>query len=279
MKSNLTLVPIGGLGNRIYAICSAIVYCRQQNKSLEIIWFKDHGCNCPVKELFSINPEIKNVTLRDATFSDLILRDNPRRRNFWIPQFFQQFVYDRRIYTKEAYKVHAELPDSSFGELDAYKHIFMVSFFSYWKSADMWSFICNTTQIEDKVNTIIQGWDGKEVYGVHVRRTDNSEAIMFSPTDLYVKTMKECLEINPDLYFYLATDSMEVKQELVAIFGDRIMMSDDAYSRNTRDGIISAFVELNVLSRTKKILASSNSSFSNLAHLLHKTAIEVIQKS
>ena len=278
MKADFTLVPIGGLGNRIYAICSAIVFCKQENKSLEIIWFKDHGCNCSVKELFSIAPQIKNVTLRDAKFSDLILRDNPRRRNLWIPKFFQQFMYDRRIYTEEAYTVHAGYPDLTFGELSEYKHLFMVSFFKFWESDDMWYAICNMPQIEDKVNTIIQKWVEKDVYGVHVRRTDNYEAIEFSPTNLYIEKMKECLAVNPNLLFYLATDSNEVKQELAKLFGDRIITSNEVYSRNTKDGIINAFVELNVLSRTKKILASSNSSFSNLAHLLHQIEIDIIQK-
>lgn len=278
MRPDFTLVPIGGLGNRIYAICSAIVYCRQQNKNLEIIWFRDHGCNCPVSRLFSIAPEIKNVTLRDATFSDLLLRDNPRRRNLWIPKFFQQFMYDRRIYNEEAYKVNAELPHSTFGELDDYKHIFMVSFFPYWKSEDMWNAIRVCPEINRQVNNFMKKWKGKDVYGVHIRRTDNLEAIKSSPTYLYIEKMKVCLKDNPNLSFFLATDSEDVKQELTTLFGEKIIISGGEYARDTAEGIVNAFIELNLLGRTKRILASSNSSFSNIAHLLHNTDVEVIKR-
>ena len=39
----LTLVPIGGLANRFYAITSAIASCKDYNVKLKVIWFKDKG--------------------------------------------------------------------------------------------------------------------------------------------------------------------------------------------------------------------------------------------
>lgn len=35
MEADFTLVPFGGLGNRMYAICSAIAYCQKNKKSLK----------------------------------------------------------------------------------------------------------------------------------------------------------------------------------------------------------------------------------------------------
>lgn len=43
LMRKITLVPIGGLGNRIEAISSVIAYCHAREIYLEVIWFKDHG--------------------------------------------------------------------------------------------------------------------------------------------------------------------------------------------------------------------------------------------
>lgn len=279
MRADFTLVPIGGLGNRIYAICSAIVYCRQQNKSLEIIWFKDHGCNCPVSKLFSINPELKKVTLRDATFSDLLLRDNPRKRNLWIPRIFQQFMYDRRIYTKEACDVISFHRKSDFGNLAPYHHIFMINHYKYWESPDMWKFIEMDETVKNKATEIVSAMKTKRIVGVHIRRTDNTFSIKHSPLELFMdKIEEEIKHADGDVSFYLASDSMEVKSQLKMQFEDKIITSMQEVNRNSEQGIIDALTELNILSMTNKIYATYNSSFSELAHFLGKTEFEILKK-
>lgn len=279
MKADFTLVPIGGLGNRIYAICSAIVYCTQQNKSLEIIWFKDHGCNCPVKELFSINPELKNVTLRGATLADHIFRDNPRRRNFWVPAFFQRFNYDRRIYTEEACDVMSYYKKPDFGNIDIYKHIFMVSHYKFWESPEMWKSIVINKEIDTMSNEIINKLRTHRKIGIHIRRTDNIFSVKESPTGLFIEKIKEEIQsADGDVSFYLASDSLEIKREFKQLFNDRIIMSAHESSRDNKQGIIEAFVELITLSKTKKIYASYNSSFSELAHFLGNNDFEILKK-
>jgi hypothetical protein len=51
------------------------------------------------------------------------------------------------------------------------------------------------------------------------------------------------------------------------LYGDRIITSLKKAERNTEDGIIDAFAEMNVLSRTKKIYAGE-SSFAETASKL-----------
>jgi len=279
MKTDITLVPIGGLGNRIYAICSAITYCIQQNKSLEIIWFKDHGLNCPVKDLFSINPELRNITLRDAKFTDYILNDNPRRRNFWIPSLFQKFIYDRRIYSKEVYDVVSLRKKQDFGDIGNYSRIFMVSYYMFWQAPDMWESIVVNPETKRYIDEFTVRFKEKKFIGIHIRRTDNKFSIEESPTFLFVEKIKEEIDKNQgNVVFYLASDSLEVKKELKDIFGDVIYTSMKETSRNNKQGILDAFIELNILARTNKIYAPSNSSFSELAHFLLGADFEVLKK-
>lgn len=122
-----TLVPFGGLGNRLHAIASAIEYCQEKDIFLKILWFKDHGLNCDVKNLFAIAPQIRNVSLIDNKWHDLLLRDNPRRRNFHIPRFFEKRLYDKCIYCYDN-DFHVNNPDPELDDsLDGYDTIYMVS--------------------------------------------------------------------------------------------------------------------------------------------------------
>ena len=127
LMRKITLVPIGGLGNRIEAISSVIAYCHAREIYLEVIWFKDHGLNCDFDNLFMINKSLKNIEIRNANIGDLFLRDNPRRRNFWIPFLFEYILYDKCIYcSKGDFKVQ-DIILSWILVSDLYKSIFMVS--------------------------------------------------------------------------------------------------------------------------------------------------------
>ena len=48
----ITLIPVGGLANRMRAIESAIALSKNNEQPLKIIWFKDWGMGCTYHELF-----------------------------------------------------------------------------------------------------------------------------------------------------------------------------------------------------------------------------------
>ena len=278
MEADFTLVPIGGLGNRINAICSSIAYCKQKNKSLNILWFKDPGLNCSINELMYIDPRLTNVQMVDAKFSDFIFRANPRKKNFWMPKIFQYFLFDRRMYENEVYKVVSTFEKPDFGCIDDFKHIFMVSYWRFWLDPDMWNSIVIAPQIQQKVSEITTSFkDNKRIIGIHIRRTDNPYSIKESPTGLFIKKIQEEIDIyKDDVRFYLASDSLEEKKTIVTTFGNKIITSMKQPSRNNKEGIIDAFVEMNVLSQTDKIYAPFCTSFSETAHLLSNNEFEVL---
>ncbi len=279
MEADFTLVPIGGLGNRLYAICSAVAYCKDHRKTLKIIWFRDHNLNCPVSELFSLCPDSGQVELRDAGWSDLVLRDNPRRRNLWIPRYFQRFLFDRRIYESEVYMamLAKDKKENLFGDLTPFRHVFMVSYWYFYTTESMWRPIVVHPQIADIVCATMKKMDGKRTVGVHIRRTDHIYAIKESPTELFIRKMEdEIARYGEAVCFYLASDSQEVKEEIGSRFGSKVVMMERPACRNSREGIIDGFAELQILSRTDKIYASSKSSFSELAHFFSGNDFEVV---
>ncbi len=275
MEANFTLIPVGGLGNRINAICSAITYCVSRNKTLRIIWHKESGLNCSYKDLFYINPMVKNVEIREPTFSDYCFRSVYFPK--WLSRFYNRLLFDKRIYWKEVIEVVVDHKKTDFGDIDKYKHIYMISFWRFWESKDMWKYIIPNPEILEKVEVVLNKIPTQRIIGIHIRRTDNLYSIQDSPTELFIDKIKEEIDIyKDDVSFYLASDSLEEKRNLKELFGDRIITDMKETSRNTKEGMIDAFVELNILAKTNKIYASAKSSFSELAHFLGENEWEIL---
>ena len=78
-NGRLTLVPSGGLANRMRAIASAHCLCQQTDSSLQVVWFRDWALNAPFNSIFL--PQ--GLTIREATPIDYLLNDRPRKRNLW----------------------------------------------------------------------------------------------------------------------------------------------------------------------------------------------------
>lgn len=101
--------------------------------------------------------------------------------------------------------------------------------------------------------------------GIHIRRTDNLRSIQHSPSEWFIQKMKEELLEHPEAKFYVASDSLEEKQRLYSIFGDKIIAVWKETERSSKQGIIDALVELYALSATEKIYGSIGSSYSVMA--------------
>jgi hypothetical protein len=119
--------------------------------------------------------------------------------------------------------------------------------------------------LQARIDRICEDFTSHTV-GIHIRRTDNVDAINGSPTELFVQRMKEELQLYPETKFYVASDSLFEKNRMITVFGDRIIVLPDVdTSRNSVRGMQDALVELYVLSRTHKIFGSHQSSYSETA--------------
>ena len=208
-----TLVPVGGLGNRLHAISSAISYCQKKDIFLTILWFKDKGLNCNYKELFSIIPSIQNVAIQDNGWLDLLLRDNPRKRNFYIPRFFEKRMYEKCIYYyDDDFHVHDSNPELD-DTLDGYDSVYMVTCSDYWQFPVPNNWMKVTDEIENRVLTVEKEF-GENTIGVHIRRTDNWNTIKNSPLSLYTDAIDAEISRDSSVRVFLATDSLEEKEKL-----------------------------------------------------------------
>lgn len=257
----LTLVPIGGLANRFYAITSAIAFCKDYNVKLKVIWFKDKGMGADFHSLFELSEEVdkSNVEIIDAKWYHYIY-DRPRKRNLWLPWLWQQVIFDQILLEKDAYNKEI----TCFQKLQNKNKSYLVAFYPVYTKPSMLYLVSPKLYIREKIE-YYKSLFGENVIGVHIRRTDNVLSINKSPLYLYIKVMAEAVKNDPNVKFYVASDSKEEKERLKQIFCDKVYSLNCVSNRNSKEGIVDAIIELYLLSSTIKIYGSYASTYSTLA--------------
>jgi hypothetical protein len=268
----LTLIPSGGLANRIYAISSALGYCRDNNIQLRVIWFKDRGMGANFHHILVSNPDIKDVEIIDARWYHS-LYNKPRKGNLWLPAIWQRFFFNKRINEFETNTTLRSLIESI--HTSACNKIHLISFSLFYEWEGMFDWFKPITIIQNQIDKQISIFSGKQAIGVHIRRSDNERSIAESPTCLFVHKMRQEIETDPSVIFYLASDSVQEKQTLKELFGDKIITPSQKVERKSEQGIINALIELYTLASTRKIYGSSHSTYSALAAKIGKIPMEI----
>lgn len=264
MKPSITLVPYGGLANRMKAIEALIVLTRDTGIHSTAIWFKDQGLNCSFNRLFQ-PLEISRLTLRNAFLTDYLLNDRPRKKNFFVPRLFQKIRFDSCLHEDEVTRRTYQNFDFRQWVL-SHKKLYLSACLQFHpgnRQSSFTSFI-PIPELQDRIDERCKDF-APHTIGIHIRRTDNLLSIEKSPTELFIRRMKEEVEMHDSVRFYLASDSPEEKKRLTTIFGDRVITDWKPVSRSTPEGVQDALVELYTLSRTRKILGSYYSSYSETA--------------
>lgn len=260
MKKQLTYIPVGGLGNRMRGIASAIHLAEKVEADLLIVWFKDQGLNCRFDELFQpLVHENVDITLREAAFADKVLMDRPRKKNLFIPCIFQRIMFDSCLYELDIDGLRANGFDFQDWASKA-KKPYIASYSNFFPNNEKkrLAIFKPTDELQARIEEVCSSFDENTI-GLHIRRTDHTVAIAQSPTELFDNAI---LQFEGKNNFYLATDSEEEKQHFKETFGDLITTSPTKAVRSTTEGIKDAVVELYVLSRTSRIIGSAQSTYS-----------------
>lgn len=260
--NKLTLVPIGGLANRLYALTSAIAYCSEHHIPLRVEWFKDWGMGADFHSLFELSETVNRVQVFDAKWYDYLTLDKPRKKNFRIPAVWQKLAFDTCIYEKQIYSYTD--PSQLMDDFRKGSSVYLIHLAQFYPCADIRGIIHPVHTIQQQIDERISRFPGYTV-GVHIRRTDNTASIEHSPLHLFIRRMEEEISLHPDVCFYVASDSKKEKQELQKRFGDRIITSLKEVRRDMHQGIVDAVIELYALAATQKIYGSYRSSYSILA--------------
>lgn len=265
--------PCAGLGNRLLGLASAHAVAKKLNRKLVVVWKREVGCDIRAEELLTLPMEVIEIC-ENGYKREPIAQFKGDRMKKKLRQSVSRFLECddmERIKNEEGY-------DALLNTIKAEPSIYIKAFGPICEvNADSYSFLKPSRRIEDKGAELFGRIDAHTI-GVHVRRTDHTEAIANSPLELFINRMREETAADSKVKFFVATDDATVRQELRAALSEEKLIFNEKgiIDRDSKEGIEDAFVEMLALSRCKKILGSYNSTFSLLPSYIGNIPLEVI---
>ena len=258
----LYIEPIGGLCNRLRAINSAVRLGVELDQKVVVLWNAKKELNCYFTDLFLPMDKISVVERKQrSAFSYLLKR------------------YLGSTYLKEekVAQMKRQTGAISAADLKEQRNIYFHTGYQFYHTSDYPELFQPVDSIAKRVEHIQSKWPARMV-GVHVRRTDNKNAIAVSTMDGFCHAMEQELQENPQTGFYVASDAKEVQNDLRARFGACVFFQESVpLTRSSRGGMEAALVDLLCLAATAKILGSYWSSFSDLAAEWYGIPKEIIK--
>ena len=274
MKHNITVIPVGGLANRLRAIAAAYALAESLDCSLKVVWSKDDGLMANFSDIFRTD-KIPFELIEISAFKNRLFYEVPRKRNLFISAIYQNLSPDKFIF-------HTG-PMSSFPSLEDYKIILQNqnlvissgSSFIDFKKDHFDRLFKVLPVIESKKAEILNSRN--PIISCHIRRTDNHDSIKNSPLVLFESKVKEELEKNPSASIFIASDDEGVKRHFLEKFGSNILINPTPASRKTREGIIDAMAEMLILADSPRIYGSFWSSYSEIAALMGDSELIILK--
>lgn len=271
----LIVEPCAGLGNRLLGLASAYALAKELGRELVVIWKREAGCNIRASELFDLPMQVVEISENGLKKEPIAQLRGDREKKKWRGRasLFLECDDVERIKEQQGYE----------GVLEMLRKEPTVYFKTFGPvcalGADSYRFLRPGRKIEEK-GAALFGRLGEHSVGVHVRRTDHTEAIANSPLSLFVERMRRELAADARTDFFVATDDAAVRDELrAALPAQKLIFNEKGIiDRDSKEGIEDAFVEMLALSKCRKILGSYNSTFSLLPSYIGDIPLEVVSK-
>lgn len=242
--SEIHLQVVAGLANRIRALVSGICLAEEYGLPLVLHWSIDHACGARFETLFdptSLPPfvRITHLALLKA-FPCLSSDDLEHVKKVW----------DRKL----------PLTLKSYG---------------HFHTSDMPRWLQHlralkpTEEILKTLQERLPPFDPDTFVGVHIRRGDNDKAILASPFSLFLTKLEK-----EEGLLIVATDDMDVREELGYKFKGRVWFPSKVLNRNTEEGMKEALIDFLALATCRRILGSACSSFNEIACLYGACTLE-----
>lgn len=263
----MTIIPIGGLCNRMRALNAALSMAERAGTRLDLVWCRDRSLNCRFDELF-----VPPASLAKIVEIDLHSRLGGLTRSVLIAlrSRFGSHWYDQtRI--EAALNAGADLSQEFLG-----KRV-VVETCSAFCQVDSFHRFVPVPALARAVAALAQGLGDR--VGVHLRRTDNEKSRCGSPTPLFVQSMRELLESGRCTGFFLATDAPDEEFLLREAFPGLIVSHPKvSCDRDDPAAIKDALIDLYCLSHCRLILGSYWSSFSETAAAIGGQELMVVRE-
>lgn len=271
----IIISPAGGICNRITSLEAAYHLSRRLHQKCIVLWNLKDELNCNFSTLFQNIEGMKFISVRSCDRVDHFIQLGCRallKQSFFYD--FNNNYYDKQCKKKIDYLFNDNLNSEFDMFFDNKKLIYLKDPYYSFYGKLTFHIVRANSNIEKAVNSLID--DKKEYIGIHIRGTDHQECRKHVKVELYIEKLKEEIEHNSDILFYLATDEDKVRERFIEQFGDRIKYNKSTvFNRTTDKGVISGLVDLICLSRTKMIYGSYASTFSLYAASMNNTPMKI----
>lgn len=255
----ITVLPEGGLCNRMRVVASSLILAKASCQPMRVLWHCTPDFNARFDNLFATAG--LPFTVHECRAMSRIGRGGFRLREYWA-YISGSYVLGERETEPGKFNLQEKL-----GEIGG-SDVFVRTNSRLVYEPDMYKVFVPHGKAASMINGLRTSL--ADCVGVHVRRTDNTQALRESSLDRFVALMALEVELNPATRFFLATDDPEVTSLLREAFGDRILeYRKRAYSRKEPDAIVDAVVDLFSLGNCRKLIGSYWSSFTDTASELN----------
>lgn len=272
----LGIQPIGGLGNRMRVINSALNFSKDNNFKVNLYWRQSSICNCSFNKLFKLPEELsiidyKNIFIKEGGKIENILGKTSKLINIFYPHGYKKYFFYQDI-------IKMKREGFDFKDLSRFNSVFIQAYTDFYANSHQLSYLQPNDHINEEINNICNKHFTTNTIGIHIRRTDNIKSILNSPDSLFFDKMDNEISLNPNVNFFLATDSADTEENFKLRYKERIIVLQKIRARNSEQGIIDAYIDLLCLSKTAKIYGSYYSSFSEMASTIGKNELIILQK-
>jgi hypothetical protein len=280
-----------GLGNRMRALASAYNIAKNTNRQLVLIWIPDSHCYAKFTDLFKINYLMKDVIIIE---SEKELEVNGDTINYIINEN-DFIVKDKVVYN---YMKHKDkyIDDTTEHSIYIVSACVLVNKHTNWNKE---AIFLRYLEIKDNIAEEIFLFDIKHninnAIGVHIRMGQSVEVASYenisdyseisknsiekwrkaSDWKIFLNEMDNILKNNPKQMFFVCCDNKDAYDELLKIRKNNIVYYEkQVYDRSVQQ-IIYGLIDVVLLSKTKYILGSNWSSFTELAHRLSGNSVKL----
>lgn len=255
-----------GLGNRLRALASALLIAKISGWHLKVVWESDLHCGAEFNDLFETDFDLVDP-LGDDEMSECEVynyMDNDKRRS-------KKLTID----------------------LESKRDIYIISAFSLdypGRDIEKENVLLRTLKFSEKVERIVNNYNVSDTIGVHIRmgggknhstdRWDSDEfwdqeakKLMYHWRDkshysAFINEMDQLLSDDPELRFFLATDMRSTYNILADRYQDRIIYVERNCFDRSKQQQIYALADMVLLSKSKWIIGSYWSTFTEIAQRL-----------
>jgi len=251
-------------------MASAIALARAAGQPLLVYWLKNRYLNGSFYQLFEPIDDVRVVDIETSWARSLLSPISLRYRLRTVREPIDLFLGNAQI---EEYR---EAGTDLVPLVARAEHTVIITYYRFLAGADTLEDFRPRKDIVAEVDDASARLGTGGLIGVHIRGTDNAEALERSPVAAFMERLQSEVERDAGARFLLATDDPAIEYAVKERFSDRVVVRPKVFARVKAAGVRDALVDLLLLSRCRRILGSHWSSFSETAAEIGGIDLEIV---